>query len=129
MFRDSLNDGLDFLHDRFVDDELPRMSDDQYWEYDRQTRDILAGVLENDPDGMARFLNEAVLPDGDAGIDEIIVQGGEGDYVFRAMRPGYGYYDLARIPWGAGMTVEDAAIVSVMLKRAIKSLAANGLYA
>lgn len=129
MFRDSVNDGLDFLHDRFVDDALPRMSDEEYCDYDEQARAILDEVLDDKGDIIAEFFNESVLIDGDAGIDELVVSGGDGDYVFRLMRPQYGFVDLAKIPWASGMTVEDAEIISIMLERAFKSLAEEGLYA
>lgn len=129
MFRDSVNDGLDFLHERFVDDVLPRMSDEEYWDYDEQVRAILDEVLNDKGDIIAEFFNESVLIDGEAGIDELIVSGGEGDCVFRLMRPQYGFVDLVKIPWTSGMTVDDAEIISIMLERAFKSLAEEGLYA
>lgn len=123
LFREPISDGLDYLYEHFVDDELPRLSNSEYEECSELAHSILDQILLSDPDGFSQWLSDVVLIDGYDGVMELEVRGGHGLPIWRFVRLLHGHFDTAIEI--RGLPYDKIDIVAILIRRELQAFLIN----
>lgn len=122
LFREPISDGLDYLYEHFVDDELPRLSRSEYEEYSEIAHATLDEILLSDPDAISQWLSEEVLIDGTDGVAELDMRYIHGMMYWELRRQGHGFFRTTVEITGHYETRE---IIAILMKRELQAFLIN----